>query len=59
MKKLKKQELVLVAGGINLRTLTGTLINAFVKAGKYIYELGRSFGSSVRRINEKNLCPLN
>ncbi len=53
MIKLNNNELVLINGGFSF---TGTIINAFVSAGKFIYELGRGLGSSIRRINSKNLC---
>jgi len=55
MKPLKAKELVIIIGGASL---TGTFINALTNAGKFIYSLGQSFGSSLRRIGDNNLCPL-
>lgn len=55
MKRLENNELLAIIGGWSL---TGTLINAFVSAGKFIYDTGRYLGSSFRRIGDKNLCPL-
>ena len=56
MNRLNKQELLLITGGFSI---TGTIINAFVTAGKFIFETGRSLGSSIRRISGKKLCTLN
>ena len=55
MSKLDNKELLAVVGGIGI---TGTVINAFTSAGKFIYDLGRNLGSSLRRISGNNLCPL-
>lgn len=55
MRKLKNTELLNIVGGFSI---TGVLINAFTSAGKFIYETGRNFGSSLRRISSNNLCPL-
>ena len=55
MKKLNDIEMLAVVGGWSI---TGTLINALVSAGKSIYSLGQSFGSSLRRVNSHNLCPI-
>ena len=54
MEKLNELEALDVVGG----GITGTLINAFLSAGKFIYGLGQSFGSGLRRIGSNNLCPL-
>lgn len=55
MEKLEDKELLAIVGGWSI---TGTLINAFVSAGKAIYSAGQSFGSSLRRIKGNNLCPI-
>ena len=55
MNRLNKQELVIITGGFSL---TGTIINAFVTAGKFIYEAGKSWGGSLGRISEKKLCTI-
>lgn len=52
MKKLKEQELLDINGG----GISGTLINALTSASKFIYNLGQSLGSSIRRIVGGNYC---
>lgn len=47
------EELMCIIGGFNW---TGTVINAITSAGKFIYSVGQSLGSSLRRIGSKNLC---
>lgn len=49
-------ELMLIVGGLNV---TGTLINAFTSAVKFIYSTGQALGSAIRRIGSNDLCPLN
>ena len=48
-------ELMLIVGGFNI---TGTIVNAFVSAGKFIHSLGQSLGSAVRRLGTGNLCQI-
>lgn len=50
---LKREELENIEGG---NSLTGTLINAFTDAVKTLFNIGRSLGSSIRRIKEKHIC---
>ena len=54
MKRLNENEMLEIEGG----GITGTLINAFIATGKFIYNLGQSLGSGLRRIGTNNLCPL-
>ena len=54
MSKLNNKEMQDVVGG----GLTGTIINAVIGAGRFIYGLGQAFGSGLRRIGTNNLCPL-
>jgi len=49
------KELMLIVGGFNI---TGTIVNAFLSTGKFIYSLGQSFGSAIRRIGSKNICQI-
>lgn len=49
------KDLMLIVGGFNL---TGTIVNAFLSTGKFIYSLGQSFGSAIRRIGSKNVCQI-
>ena len=39
-------------------TITGTIINAFTDIIRVLGDAGRSLGASLRRISEKDLCPL-
>lgn len=50
-----ENELMLIIGGFNL---TGTIANAFLNAGKFIFTLGQSFGNSIRRIGTKKICQI-
>ena len=58
MKKIEEEKLQEINGGTTLTdlTLTATLLNAIVKVGELVFEIGSSFGSSVRRMKEGNLC---
>ena len=47
--------MLIVGGGFNL---TGTIVNAFLSTGKFIFSLGQSLGSSLRRIGSNNLCKI-
>ena len=53
MNKLNRDELKSIDGGISI---SGTLINAFTSGMKTILDLGRSFGSAIRRLKENKLC---
>lgn len=55
MEKIKEEELEKIVGGA---TISGTLINSFATILKTIYSLGKSFGTSLRRMSSNNLCPL-
>ena len=52
MKILKKEELLEIKGG----SISGTYINALVKGIDTILELGRSFGTAIRRWVTGNVC---
>lgn len=54
MKKITNQELLMIAGG----SITGVLVRELTNAGKFIYSLGQAFGSSLRRIGARNVCPI-
>ncbi len=58
MEKLNDKQLTEINGGTTLTniTLTATLLNAIVKVGELVFEIGTSFGSSVRRIGGNNIC---
>ena len=52
---LENSCLVNVVGG---KGITASLIQAVTKASNTLLELGRSFGSSIRRLTYKKLCPV-
>lgn len=51
---LKENELKLITGG----TITATFINAVVKGISLIAELGKSLGSTIRRITSDKTCKI-
>ncbi|MEG2457482.1 MAG: hypothetical protein RSB41_01145 [Bacilli bacterium] len=53
MKNIESEELKCIEGGFSL---SGTLINSFSKAINTLFELGRTFGSALRRMRSRNMC---
>ncbi len=53
MIELKKEEMYLVEGG----AITSSFINAITKTATFIYNLGQSVGSSIRRLWGGKYCP--
>lgn len=53
MKELQDKELLMVVGGINI---TSSIMNSFVNAIEIALEVGRSFGTAIRRITGKGIC---
>ncbi len=53
---LSREELYNVKGGGI--SITASLINNVLAVANKIFELGRTVGSTVRRIYEKNICSL-
>lgn len=51
--KLEKTELQSIIGGAN-----ATYINAVVRGVNTLLDIGRSFGSAIRRLTSGNICPL-
>ena len=51
---LEKEKLSEIKGGAF--NWSGTFINAITSAGKFIYNVGQSLGSSIRRIVGGNYC---
>lgn len=49
---MSKEELLNIYGG----AISGTLINALVRAINAVLEVGRSLGSAVRRISSGSSC---
>ena len=54
MEELDKEELMEIKGGTNF--LTGSFISSLVRAGNTLLEIGRSLGTSVRRIFSGTIC---
>lgn len=54
MKYLTNEELMCVTGG----GISATLINAAARLVNTVYDIGRAFGSAIRRITSGNVCPL-
>jgi len=54
MEENKKEELLNIVGG----AISGTLINAFAKSITVLLDLGRSFGTAIRRISSNKVCSL-
>lgn len=53
MEELTNKELNNIIGG---SIISATLINSVVRGAELLLELGRSFGTSVRRFFSKNYC---
>lgn len=53
MIKLENDELKLIVGGASF---SGAIVNALTGIVKYVYSLGQSLGSSVRRIASGKMC---
>ncbi len=51
--KLSNRELFEISGGFSL---SGTLINSLSKAASYIYEFGRTIGSTIRYLKSGRTC---
>jgi len=55
MRTLSDKELKQVIGGLDL---TSGLLNSFVRAFEIVLEIGRSFGTSIRRLGGGDICEL-
>ncbi len=53
--KLTKKEAKMISGGAGI---SGTLINALIKGFNAFMDIGRYFGSSIRRLIGGNYCPI-
>ncbi len=56
MKKINDKDLLLIVGGST--TLSGTILNQLNKLISILVDSGKSLGSSIRRISEDKICPL-
>lgn len=57
MDTIKEKDLDLIKGG-TLDTLSGTIISALSSIIKMVHEAGYDIGVGIRRIIEKEYCPL-
>lgn len=55
MRKLTEEELGMLVGGV---ALSGTLLNAVTSLLKVLFDAGKALGSSLRRLEENEICPL-
>ncbi len=55
MQELTQEELELTEGGV---TISSALLNSFSSIIKILLEVGRSLGSSIRRIESDQVCPI-
>ncbi len=55
MYKIEYEQLKDIKGGTNI---TGSLIDAITSLVGFVYDIGKSIGSSFRRIKSDNLCSL-
>lgn len=53
---VEDRELDGICGGGN--TISGTFVNAITGVIRILYDAGKAVGSSIRRIQEGELCPL-
>ena len=53
---MKDKELMLIIGGASVASISGTVLNAVVRAVNAALEVGRSLGSSLRRSITGKLC---
>ena len=56
MNRIKEEKLEVISGGGT--NITGTLVSAVGEVLKVLYDAGHAVGSSIRRMNDKNLCPI-
>ena len=56
MKKINDKDLLLIVGGAS--TLSGTILNQLNKLISILVDSGKNLGSSIRRISEDKICPL-
>ncbi len=55
MQTLEKNQLIIIKGGLNI---SGTLLNSIARLMNSILDVGRSFGSGIRRIVSGKKCPI-
>lgn len=53
---MKDKELMLIIGGASVASISGTVLNAVVRAVNAALEVGRSLGTAIRRIKTGQIC---
>lgn len=56
MKEIEEKKQILIVGGYT--TLSGTILNQLNKLIDILVDSGRTLGTSIRRIVEDKICPL-
>lgn len=56
MNKLNKEELYKINGGAT-NFFSAQFLNSIARIASVLLDIGRSIGSSIRRINSNNICP--
>ncbi len=51
-----KNDLLAINGGLDI---SGAIVNAFTSGIKTIFDIGKSLGTSIRRLMVGNLCAIN
>lgn len=54
MNRISRDSMKYIVGG----AISGSVLKAFYDIFKFIYDLGRSAGSAIRRNDEKNYCSI-
>ncbi len=52
---MREEELVLIVGGTSI---SGTVLNAVIRAVNAALEVGRSLGTAIRRIRSRQMCAI-
>ena len=52
MRQLEKEDLMYIKGG----AISGAILTSIIRGINSLYEIGRSLGSSVRRLFTRNFC---
>ena len=55
MQNIKNYDLISIKGGVNI---SGSLLTSAARLINSLFELGRSFGTGIRRIISGKICPL-
>lgn len=53
MRNIEKDVLENTVGGASI---SGAILNALTTVGKFVYSMGQTFGSALRRISTRKMC---